>query len=293
MNKKYKFPISHALISILRDIDIRGIRKLSVVLPRVLLPDSTKIGPHILQTNHGFLMKIDPSKDAGVELSLFQTGTYEKGTLYFIASYLNRGDCFVDVGANIGLMSIFASQCVGNPGKILAFEAHPETHQLLQENIALNHVKNIENFNFALGNEAGKATIYDNWNVNRGGSSLVIHSENSTGFEVDVKTLDEVIQNDFQPKMIKIDVEGFEFQVLKGAVNTIKNSKPILIIEFSVSRDNQYDPFEMIDFIERFGFYDIFKLSGTKERKSKLTQIKSKEEFPNHDNIFCIPKVCL
>ena len=290
MLKKYKYPISHKLISLLRDIDVRGIRKLSVVLPRVLLPDSTKIGPHILQTNHGFLMKIDPSKDAGVELSLFQTGTYEKGTLYFITTYLNRGDCFVDVGANIGLMSIFASQCVGNPGKILAFEAHPETNQLLQENIALNHVKNIENFNFALGNEAGKATIYDNWNVNRGGSSLVIHSENSTGFEVDVKTLDEVIQNDFQPKMIKVDVEGFEFQVLKGATNTIKNCKPILIIEFSVSRDNQYDPFEMIDFIESFEFYEILKLSGTKERKSKLIQIKSREEFPNHDNIFCIPK---
>ncbi len=290
MIKKYKFPISHKLISLLRDIDIRGIRKLSVVLPRVLLPDSTKIGAHILQTNHGFLMKIDPSKDAGVELSLFQTGTYEKGTLYFIASCLNRGDCFIDIGANIGLMSIFASQCVGNSGKILAFEAHPETHQLLQENIALNHIENIDTFNFALGNETGKATIYDNWNVNRGGASLVIHSENSTGFVVDVKTLDEVIQNDFQPKMIKIDVEGFEFQVLKGATNTIKNCKPILIIEFSVSRENQYDPFEMIDFIESFGFYEIFKLSGTKERKSKLIQINSREEFPNHDNIFCIPK---
>jgi FkbM family methyltransferase len=289
--KKYKFPISHKLISLLRDIDIRGIRKLSVVLPRVLLPDSTKIGAHILQTNDGFLMKIDPSKDAGVELSLFQTGTYEKGTLYFITSCLNRGDCFIDIGANIGLMSIFASQCVGNSGKILAFEAHPETHELLQENIALNHIENIDTFNFALGNETGKATIYDNWNVNRGGASLVIHAENSTGFEVDVKTLDEVIQNDFQPKMIKIDVEGFEFQVLKGATNTIKNCKPILIIEFSVSRENQYDPFEMIDFIESFGFYEIFKLSGTKERKSKLIQINSREEFPNHDNIFCIPKV--
>jgi FkbM family methyltransferase len=289
--KKYKFPISHKLISLLRDIDIRGIRKLSVVLPRVLLPDSTKIGAHILQTNHGFLMKIDPSKDAGVELSLFQTGTYEKGTLYFIASCLNRGDCFIDIGANIGLMSIFASQCDGNSGKILAFEAHPETHELLLENIALNHIENIDTFNFALGNEPGKATIYDNWNVNRGGASLVIHAENSTGFEVDVKTLDEVIQNDFQPKMIKIDVEGFEFQVLKGATNTIKNCKPILIIEFSVSRENQYDPFEMIDFIESFGFYEIFKLSGTKERKSKLIQINSREEFPNHDNIFCIPKV--
>ena len=291
MLKKYKFTISHKLISLLRDIDIRGIRKLSVVLPRVLLPDSTKIGAHILQTNHGFLMKIDPSKDAGVELSLFQTGTYEKGTLYFIASCLNRGDCFIDIGANIGLMSIFASQCVGNPGKILAFEAHPETHELLLENIILNHIENTDTFNFALGNETGKATIYDNWNVNRGGASLVIHAENSTGFEVDVKTLDEAIQNDFQPKMIKIDVEGFEFQVLKGATNTIKNCKPILIIEFSVSRENQYDPFEMIDFIESIGFYEIFKLSGTKERKSKLIQINSREEFPNHDNIFCIPKV--
>lgn len=189
---------------------MKGIRKLSVLLPKILLKDPKNSGEYILKTNHGFLVSINPAIDNGVELSLHETGTYEKGILHFLKSELELGDCFVDVGANIGLMSLFASNCVGENGKVLAFEAQPKTAEILRKNIQLNEYQNIEVFDFALGSNAGKSKIYDNWQINRGGASLVVKNEDSIFYEIDVKCFDDVLPKDLIPKVIKIDVEGFE-----------------------------------------------------------------------------------
>jgi hypothetical protein len=92
------------------------------------------------------------------------------------------------------------------------------------------------------------------------------------------------------PTMIKIDVEGFELEVLKGAQNILKKYKPILIIEFSEDRDNVHtSSAEIVDFIRSHARYSLFKLAGGKERKSKLVEILSYEDLPKHDNVICIP----
>ena len=107
INKSYT--TRHRLISFFRDIDLKGFRKLSILLPSWLLPNPKSIGEHIIKTIHGFKMIINPSIDNGVELSLFQTGTYERGILDFINKNYNPKGLFVDVGANIGLMSVFTA----------------------------------------------------------------------------------------------------------------------------------------------------------------------------------------
>jgi len=287
---KYRyFPIRHRLISFVRDIDVKGIRKLSVLLPKFLLKDPKHSGEYILKTNHGFLISINPSIDNGVELSLHETGTYEKGILSFLKSVLKPGDCFVDVGANIGLMSMFTAQCVGPSGKILAFEAHPLTSEILRKNILLNGYQNIVVLNYALGSTEGKAKIYDNWQVNRGGASLVVKSEGSDSHEINVQRLDSVWQENLIPKVMKIDVEGFELEVLKGAAATIEKYHPVLIVELSENRSNTFDStIELIDFIKTLGNYKIFKLKGGKERKSALIEITSNDQLPSHDNVICI-----
>ena len=285
-----KYPLTHRLISSFRDIDIKGFRKLSVLLPKLLLPKPEKVGEHIIQTLHGFGLKINPSIDKGVELSLFQTGTYEKGILSFLEKNLKKDDCFIDVGSNIGLMTIFAAKQVGVKGAVFSFEAHPETYKILEFNLDLNKITNVIKCNFALGSNFCQSVIYDNWQVNRGGASLIINDVNSTSFPIEVKRLDDVLTKQIKPKIIKIDVEGFELEVLKGAKEVIIKNKPILIVELSINRDNSYEINELIDFILGFDSYDLYKLEGTKERVSKLIKINSRVDLPEHDNIICISK---
>lgn len=286
INKSYT--TRHRLISFFRDIDLKGFRKLSILLPSWLLPNPKSIGEHIIKTIHGFKMIINPSIDNGVELSLFQTGTYERGILDFINKNYNPKGLFVDVGANIGLMSVFTASAFKN-GNIIAIEAHPVTANILKRNIEINSLSNIVIKEIALGNEVGETQIFENWQVNRGGASLVVHDENSKSYPVKIEKLDNIITDTVS--IIKIDVEGLELDVLKGASNTILKCKPILIVEISDQRTSTLSPSnEIVDFINEFGFYKLYKLKGGKERRSKLIEILSNDDLPMHDNIICIAK---
>lgn len=277
----------HKLISYVRDIDIKGFRKLSILLPKYLLPSPERVGEHIIRTIYGFKLIIDPSIDNGVERSLYQTGTYEKGILHFIGNNFTGHGCFVDVGANIGLMSVYTADKFSG-AKILAFEAQPDTFELFKENISINNCSNIDARHCALGNENGTVTIYDNWHVNRGGASVVVSSRNSKGSVVTLKKLDDAIE-DIPVEMLKVDVEGFELEVLKGAQQTIQKYLPVIIVEISTQRINKHSSSsEIVDFIEEQGNYRIYKLAGGKERRSKLIEITSNKELPEHDNIICI-----
>ncbi|MDH4471918.1 MAG: FkbM family methyltransferase [Fluviicola sp.] len=283
------FLLRHKLISMLRDIDLRGFRRLSVVLPKLLLPNPEKTGKHILKTIHGVELLIDPSVDKGVELSLFETGTYEKGTIQLLGDFLKPGSTFMDVGANIGLMSVIASRLVGEKGRVLAVEANLKTVEILNQNAALNHCENVDVYPVALGSENGKATLYENWEVNRGGASL-LSQDNSEGTEVPLWKLDELF-GDLTIDLIKMDVEGFELEVLKGGINLLKATLPVLIIEVSEQREQEkgVTPKEIADFVKTIGNYQLFKQKGTKERRSKLIPILTDADLPKHDNLVCVP----
>lgn len=258
---------------------------MSVLLPKWILPSSKTVGKHILSTLHGFKLIIDPSIDSGVELSLYETGTYEKGILDFIQKNFNEKGVFLDVGANIGLMSIYAAHNFPS-AKVLAYEAHPETYRILESNISLNHKKNIKTYQMAAGAHTGMVEIFDNWSVNRGGASTKYGDPGSSGINVDMVVLDEVL--DEEPTMIKIDVEGAELDVLMGLKKTIEKSHPVLIVEVSKDRAKQGEVEEIYSFIQGFKLYSIYKLAGGKERVSRLIPVKNIDDLPEHDNIICI-----
>lgn len=290
--KYYSYPLRHGLISRVRDIDVKGFRKLSVLLPKWLLPNPKSISESVLKTIHGFDIIINPSVDNGVELSLFETGTYEKGMLSYIEDNYSGNGEFIDVGANIGLMSIFTASKFPN-ANVIAFEAHPNTFKLLERNVNLNKIENIQLIQKALGNSNGSIQIYDNWHVNRGGASTVVQGDGSNSFDVELTTLDSFLSNG-TPEMIKIDVEGAELDVLKGAEQLIKDNLPILIVEVSDLRETTHSESEaIVDYIKSLGSYKIYKLKGGKERKSALIEVLNHQEIPEHDNIICIAEKVL
>ncbi len=279
----------YKIISRIWDSSLVGKGTLSRLLSKILIPKPK--GKVISKTNYGFELLIDPSLDNGVENSLYYFGTYEKGTLNFIKENLKKGDVFFDIGANIGLMSIFASNCVGSTGKIISFEANPDTVPILKNNIQLNHISNITIVDKAVGNENGRIRIYNNWAVNRGGATLIKPQQETDSFEIDLIKIDSVKEYSELPvAMMKVDVEGFEMDVLKGMEAILKKADPPkLIIECSADRNNNYESVVAIyDFIKSVNSYKIYKLSRSKERIGPLVEITSKENLPKHDNIFCI-----
>ena len=290
---KQKFPIRHALISSFLEIDVRGFRKIAHLLPYLLIPAPK--GACTMLTRYNFWLHIDPVKDKGVERSIYYTGTYEKGALAIMKQLLGEGDFFVDVGANIGLMSIYAARLVGSAGQVRAFEPNPETATILEENIRLNKIENIESLRYAVGKEPGKAVIYDRWDSNRGSASLIKPEEDAESHEVEVITLSEFFRKDIEkgklPQLIKLDIEGFELEALKGALHLLKAPEPpMLMVECSRTRENTFgdttDP--LYEFLTGLGHYRIFKGKKEKSRVSKLVEVLSIDALPAHDNIFCL-----
>jgi hypothetical protein len=87
--------------------------------------------------------------------------------------------------------------------------------------------------------------------------------------------------------MVKIDVEGYEPFVLRGATKTLSRCRPIVIIEVSSAVSSS--SIDALNQIRALGEYRFYRLKGTKERKSPLIEIIDDSALPAHDNVFCIP----
>lgn len=146
-------------------------------------------------------------------------GLHEFEDMAFVLHFLRPGDLFVDIGANIGSYTILASAAKAN---VISFEPVPSTFEALLDNVHLNRLeRTVEARNAAVGRNTGELEmIADQDTTNQvlvGGSQYAGKS-----VRVPVVTLDSVLQGK-TPKLIKIDVEGFETEVLAGAKATLAN----------------------------------------------------------------------
>jgi FkbM family methyltransferase len=152
----------------------------------------------------------------------------------FLIKNFKENDIFYDVGANYGFYTCLAQEFIIN-GEIHAFEPNPKIFRLLKENSRLDIFKNTFLNGIALSDKTGEAEFYDR-EVSRhsGGSSLIKHQHFKKYKVIKVKTttLDEYILNHKLPTIMKIDVEGGESLVLKGALKLLKKYNPIIIMEF-------------------------------------------------------------
>jgi len=138
-----------------------------------------------------------------------------------------------------------------------------------------------------LGNENQVIRIYKN----RGCPSMVKEEETKLVENVKIVKLDELIESENikKVKLIKIDVEGFELEVLKGAKNLLDTfDAPIICIEYFPNRKIfSGESSEVLKYILNVNTYSLFILKETKNTISKLVKIYSIEEIQRPDNIFC------
>lgn len=155
-----------------------------------------------------------------------------------IEKNLNKGDTFFDVGSNIGWFSLLASQITGSNGKVFAFEPAPEVFALLTANTL--GLKNIKLFQSGIGSANGTLTFASQGTSSSGSFVNDVAKINQSylpntpiiGIEIPVRSLDNILnETKTVPDLVKIDVEGYELEVLKGAKNLLHLHRPKIIME--------------------------------------------------------------
>jgi FkbM family methyltransferase len=156
-----------------------------------------------------------------------------------LVGLVKPGDTIIDVGANIGLLSMRMAKQAQPNGRILAFEPFPNTFNRLQNHISINQLQNlITPVPLALGSKPGQSLIEEVDARNPGMNRISAGVSSFSGLMVTIDTLDNQLAKTGIEKLngIKIDVEGFEYEVLMGAARSIETHKPFLFIE--VDDDN-------------------------------------------------------
>lgn len=259
-----------------------GSRKLYRNISKSILPElKEKI---YSPTIYGFDLVVGPENS----YDYYYLGFYETGALNVFKEILKQGDTFIDVGANIGLMSFYASTIVGDKGKVISFEPTRIFFEDLTNGIIKNNFKNIVSLKKGLGREAGSFPIY----FNSVCPSLIKVSENDAYEVIEIETLDDIIKKHdiSNVRLIKIDVEGFELEVVKGGVDffTAVNA-PIICIEYvkdqQIITDNGENALHWIKKINKYRFFQLEKSSDT---ISKLIEVFDFTKLHPNDNVFCL-----
>jgi FkbM family methyltransferase len=177
-------------------------------------------GKFRLVSDDGYLDRIEPA--------------FEPDTVRLLQSLARDARLAVDVGANIGCTALLLA---GLARRVLAFEPSPTTYGLLLQNVARSGLANIETRNVGLGAESAASTLTHAAD-NRSGAFVSDRTRASLGHVVEtieLRTLDDVVseQDASMVDFVKIDVEGFEPQVLRGAGRTLAGSRPVVVLELN------------------------------------------------------------
>jgi FkbM family methyltransferase len=171
-----------------------------------------------------------------------------------------EGDVVVDVGAHIGRYTIVASKQVGQNGKVIAIEADPSNFEILNRNIELNRLTNVTTLNYAAFSKEAKIKLYlpagDIFTkYNTVMSDWIWVKPDDKFVEVNGNTLDNLVHETEirQVNWIKIDVEGAEFEVLRGAHNLLLNNKNIVLLVELHGSPNDYR-WKLEEFIGTYKF---------------------------------------
>jgi len=218
---------------------------------------------------------------------------FEQDETIFVRRFLENGDIFLDIGANIGLFSLIASHYVGDKGKIYTFEPATETYRRLCENVEMNAFNNILTFQIGLSDKEEELlfntsqTGYDAWNS----FTKLEVLKDSQSILVKTKTLDSFLNqlNISDVNFVKLDVEGWEMNVLKGSKELLLSEKaPVLMVEFTEENAFAagYYCGEIYDFVKQFG-YNWYRYDS---KQNTLIYEEKRLHYP-YDNLFAIKDI--
>jgi FkbM family methyltransferase len=215
---------------------------------------------------------LTPGDDFGSALFWRPAAVLESDVLPVFIKFARSTSRFVDVGAHTGIYSLLA--CAASPAcQVMAFEPHPLTYDRLNANIRANGFEGrCTAFQAAVGRSSGVARL-------RTPDDLTMCSLSDSGdaLEISVVALDELIPKDGRTSLVKIDVEGHEYEVLEGMSAVIRDSRPAIFFEC-----NPGGPADAIEQFLRAHGYSVFSLQTGK--LSRLSRLAPEEFSRGHHN---------
>jgi FkbM family methyltransferase len=263
-----------------------------------ILPKTIRVGPAVVCLNPR-----DPVISGALTL-----GLYERPELKFVSHIFREGMIIVDIGANVGLYTAIAMHRTKKQGRIIALEPHPESYRLLAQTIEANAVllplnerPEVNILNVAASASEGEAHLYTN-PENKGDNRL--YSSNltpeSTALSIRTRTVDSVLREykisaiDF----LKVDVQGFEFEVIKGARETLRVSPNAIILSelwpSGIRQASNSNGVDYLSFLTDLNFH-IYEMSakkmellrGTADFRSLILRLKGRQ----YANIVCTKRL--
>lgn len=189
---------------------------------------------YFCKTKNGDFWVSDLDTSQSIELYYFKV--WEQHLLDVIDKYVIEGSVAIDAGANFGSISIPISKKLGDSGKLYSFEMSKIMTERLKRNLQQNKCSNVEVINTALSETVGEEVFFKepelNENINFG--DIRINKKN-IGSQIKTTTIDSLeIQGKLQDRVsfIKVDCQGYDLKVMRGAKNIIQKYKPIVVFEW-------------------------------------------------------------
>ncbi len=234
-----------------------------------------------LTTNDGVTMICDPEDERTVPLEILNFGDYEMPEMRMIRKFLNKNSVIIDIGANVGWYSLSLSKYVPH-GSIMAFEPMPSIFEHLKKNIELNNIVNIRAQNIGLSDKPGILGFYYDPKFSAATSLRNLHeNRKKKKIRCRVRRLDDfILRTTSRIDLIKCDVEGAELFVIKGALETLKKTRPVLLLEMlrKWSAKFGYHPNEIIDLLGSIGYHCYYARNG---RLAKISKVNERTKATN------------
>jgi FkbM family methyltransferase len=260
-------PLETAAVALGRHLNVRGSERLL----RALYPCTTTASRFVRGVRargDGLLMELDSR--SWIDWNLLFRGDYEPHLTRLWNELATEGAVAIDVGANIGAHTLTMAQCVGPRGRVLAFEPNPLVREVMVRNLALNGISHVTVFECALGSQPGTLPLRvpkrDSAEFsNMGLASLVALETPHDLVNVEIRTLDDVLESEgiARVDVIKIDVQGYEMETLRGMRECLARHRPAVAFEYDAWawRQAHVQPMEAFELFKAAG-YDLFRLDG-------------------------------
>jgi FkbM family methyltransferase len=242
--------------------------------------------------------------------AIYWQGYWSRSELCLLDRILHPSMVFVDVGANQGEFSVYVAKRVPY-GRVLAFEPKESSYRLLAENIRLNRFSNVSTYNFGLHQQSGMFAMYepDEKELERQthipglsneGVATIYKSQDRSLLSgtMRVEAFDEVFAETGLDRLdiIKIDAEGAELPVLRGAYKSLKQYRPAILLEFNKETFDAagYTSTDIVDFLAdlNYEFYTVDNYRIWDAWRFGLIGRYGKTTFFERDSVQSLPHLC-